>query len=221
MVTKVSTLHRDALGSVRAVTNGAGLKAERALFRPFGEEASTRFDLSTAAETKGFIGERLDADAGLQYLNARYYDPKLAMFIQPDWWEVTQAGVGTNRYSYAFNDPVNGIDPSGHKTMRERNIEYNQRNKIGKYAYGDNDFERQRNGLHGSDFDWTKGSSSVKIGDVYLSSGQYDSLKARGFDFAALEKSIDQYLAQSSKQRVLFTDDSTIGNAYLEVPLVS
>lgn len=85
VVTKVSTLHRDALESVRAVTNAAGLKAERSLFRPFGEEAATRFDLATAVETKVFIGQRMDADAGLHYLNARYYDPKLAMFIQPDW----------------------------------------------------------------------------------------------------------------------------------------
>ena len=92
---------------------GAGLKAERSLYRPFGEEASTRFDLSVAPETKGFIGERHDADAGLQYLNARYYDPKLGLFLQPDWWEVTQAGVGTNRYSYSGNDPINGADPSG------------------------------------------------------------------------------------------------------------
>ena len=30
--------------------------------------------LTRADETKGFIGERFDADAGLQYLNARYYD---------------------------------------------------------------------------------------------------------------------------------------------------
>ena len=36
------------------------------------------------------------------------------MFLQPDWWEVMQAGVGTNRYAYAFNDPVNGRDPTGH-----------------------------------------------------------------------------------------------------------
>jgi len=61
----------------------------------------------------GYIGERYDDAAGLQYLNARYYDPRLAMFIQPDWWEVTQAGVGTNRYSYSFGDPVNGRDPGG------------------------------------------------------------------------------------------------------------
>jgi RHS repeat-associated protein len=117
VVTKVSTLHRDALGSVRAVTNAAGLKAERSLFRPFGEEASTRFDLATAVETKGFIGQRFDADAGLQYLNARYYDPKLAIFIQPDWWEVTKAGVGTSRYVYSANDPVNRGDPGGHSWL--------------------------------------------------------------------------------------------------------
>lgn len=51
----------------------------------------------------GFIGECYDDASGLQYLNARYYDPKLAMFIQPDWWEVTKPGVGTNRYGYSFN----------------------------------------------------------------------------------------------------------------------
>ncbi|MGB3314304.1 MAG: RHS repeat-associated core domain-containing protein [Albidovulum sp.] len=72
--------------------------------------------LSTPRETKGFIGERFDSDAGLSYLNARYYDPKLAMFIQPDWWEVTESGVGTNRYAYSFNDPVNGKDTGGNVT---------------------------------------------------------------------------------------------------------
>jgi hypothetical protein len=35
------------------------------------------------------------------------------MFIQPDWWEVTQPGVGTNRFAYSGNDPVNLSDPGG------------------------------------------------------------------------------------------------------------
>ena len=36
-----------------------------------------------------------------------------AMFIQPDWFEPTEPGVGTNRYSYSANDPVNLMDPNG------------------------------------------------------------------------------------------------------------
>ena len=36
-----------------------------------------------------------------------------ALFIQPDWFDPTEPGVGTNRYSYSFNDPVNSSDPGG------------------------------------------------------------------------------------------------------------
>jgi uncharacterized protein RhaS with RHS repeats len=48
------------------------------------------------------------------YLNARYYDPALGRFISPDDWDPTIVGVGTNRYAYAGNDPVNKSDPNGH-----------------------------------------------------------------------------------------------------------
>lgn len=36
-----------------------------------------------------------------------------AMFVQPDWLEVTEPGVGTNRYSYSGNDPINRADKNG------------------------------------------------------------------------------------------------------------
>lgn len=77
------------------------------------DEAATVED-----ETRGWIGERYDAGAKLQYLNARYYDPELGLFLQPDWFEVTNPFVGTNRYAYSLNDPVNFADPGG-------NIPYN------------------------------------------------------------------------------------------------
>jgi RHS repeat-associated protein len=108
----VAVLHADGLGSVRAVTDATGLATERTTYRPYGEEVAQLQPL-TLPETKGFIGERFDDTSGLQYLNARYYDPRLGLFIQPDWWEVMKEGVGTNRYSYSFNDPVNGRDPGG------------------------------------------------------------------------------------------------------------
>ncbi|WP_170122101.1 RHS repeat-associated core domain-containing protein [Breoghania corrubedonensis] len=69
---------------------------------------------ATIRESKGWIGERDDPEVGLTYLNARYYDPVLARFIQPDWWDPTDPAVGTNRYAYGLNNPILQKDPSGH-----------------------------------------------------------------------------------------------------------
>ncbi|SDG38926.1 hypothetical protein SAMN04488117_11878 [Celeribacter baekdonensis] len=40
-----------------------------------------------------------------------------AMFIQPDWLDPTQPGVGLNRVAYSANDPVNLSDPNGNLTV--------------------------------------------------------------------------------------------------------
>ncbi len=37
-----------------------------------------------------------------------------ARFISPDRYDPAQPGVGTNRYAYSFNEPINQSDPSGH-----------------------------------------------------------------------------------------------------------
>ena len=37
-----------------------------------------------------------------------------ARFISPDDWDPTKQGVGTNRYAYSENDPINKSDPNGH-----------------------------------------------------------------------------------------------------------
>ncbi len=90
---------------------------ERSAYKPYGEQTEWLSASQPAPETKGWIGERFDAGAGLQYLNARYYDPVLGMFLQPDWWEVKIAGVGPNRFGYCSGDPVGCTDPSGHKEL--------------------------------------------------------------------------------------------------------
>ena len=62
-----------------------------------------------------YTGQRLDAATGLYFYNARYYDPGLARFTQPDTI-VPNPGdpQSLNRYSYAGNNPLRYTDPSGH-----------------------------------------------------------------------------------------------------------
>ena len=105
-------LLKDHLASIRVVTTQAGTIATRhdylAYGKPYKAVAAT-----SIAQTKAYINERYDAETGLQYLHARYYDPARG-FLSPETWDPMIAGVDVNRYAYAGGDPVNGKDPGGH-----------------------------------------------------------------------------------------------------------
>ena len=45
----------------------------------------------------------------------------MGRFISPDWWDPDLPGVGTNRYAYADNDPINKSDPNGHSHGADAN----------------------------------------------------------------------------------------------------
>lgn len=47
-----------------------------------------------------------------------------AMFIQADTLDPTVPGVGTNRYAYSNNDPINRLDPNGHFSYNVDDKEY-------------------------------------------------------------------------------------------------
>ncbi|RYG99772.1 MAG: RHS repeat protein, partial [Alphaproteobacteria bacterium] len=69
-------LHRDHLASVRVVTDDAGVSEEKTNYAAYGEPTN-----KAMATKKGYIGERFDAETGLMYLNARYYDPAFGRFV--------------------------------------------------------------------------------------------------------------------------------------------
>jgi RHS repeat-associated protein len=99
--------HTDRLGSIQAVTDVSGQVVFRRQYRPYGE---TLAESGSPTESRGWIGERNDAETGLTYLHARYYDPAAGLFLSPD--PIGVAG-GLNEYGCADGDPINGSDPSG------------------------------------------------------------------------------------------------------------
>jgi RHS repeat-associated protein len=105
--------HKDQLASNRIVSYMAGGQAtSRHDYGPYGQPLISNG--STILNARAYIDERHDAETGLMYLHARYYDPLLGRFLSGDTLDPMLPGVDFNRYAYAGNDPVNLSDPGGH-----------------------------------------------------------------------------------------------------------
>ncbi|MEO9517086.1 MAG: hypothetical protein ABJH45_08230 [Paracoccaceae bacterium] len=80
----------------------------------------------------------------LTTLFALFASQASALFIQADWLDPTQPGVGTNRYAYSGNDPVNRFDPNGNQwryqsfDSQEEADDYFASNAIDSYQRADN-----------------------------------------------------------------------------------
>jgi len=72
-------------------------------------------EASTLPTDYTFTGQKLDADAGLMYYGARYYDATLGRFISADTLVPNAANPqALNRYAYVLNNPLRYTDPTGH-----------------------------------------------------------------------------------------------------------
>jgi len=104
--------HTDHLGSSNVITDKTGAIVEVAEYTPYGSLSRRE---GSANVPQKFTGQRLDASTGLYFFNARYYDPTLGRFTQPDPFVQAPANPQTlNRYSYVLNNPLRYIDPSGY-----------------------------------------------------------------------------------------------------------
>ena len=87
-------------------------KVEDVQYLPFGE---SRADAGHISVSHKYTSQELDAETGFYYYGARYYDPRLARFISPDTMVPSPFSPQLlNRYSYAANNPLTYVDPTGH-----------------------------------------------------------------------------------------------------------
>ena len=98
-------LQADQLGSIRLLTAANGTVVGTASYSAYGARTRT----GTATTPFGFGGQYTDAESGLIFLRARYYDPATGVFLSVD-----PALTSTrSAYGYASGNPVTGSDPSG------------------------------------------------------------------------------------------------------------
>jgi RHS repeat-associated protein len=114
---KTRYIHPDHLGSTNVVTDENGNLVQTLDYYPYGD---TRISVATSTnEKRKFIGQFTD-DSGLDYLNARYYDPAQGRFLSEDPVFLADPKKqdfrnpqDLNSYSYAVDNPISKSDPSG------------------------------------------------------------------------------------------------------------
>lgn len=102
-----SYYHADGLGSVTSLSNAAGALAQSYTYDSFGKQTASSGSLTNPFR---YTARESDAETGLYYHRARYYDSTAGRFINED--PIGFLGGG-NFYAYVSNDPANHLDPTG------------------------------------------------------------------------------------------------------------
>ena len=105
----VEYIHTDALGSPVAITDASGNVIERTVYEPYGAVVNRPLK-----DGPGYTGHVTDSGTGLSYMQQRYMDPQLGIFLSTD--PVTayqQSAEQFNRFRYANGSPYRFTDPDG------------------------------------------------------------------------------------------------------------
>ncbi|MCK0203251.1 hypothetical protein MWN41_09525 [Ornithobacterium rhinotracheale] len=118
--------HPDHLGSSSYITDANGRINQHTEYIAFGE---ILFDEHRTDRTMPYLfnGKELDSETGLYYYGARYYDPKVSLWLNVDPLMIrdevfddensTNGGVfnpmNNSVYSFSYQNPIRYIDPDG------------------------------------------------------------------------------------------------------------
>jgi RHS repeat-associated protein len=105
-------LHSDHLGSTVLETNTSGNPTANQQYCAYGRKRTLSNGTTVCgsgnslATDHTFTDQKLDG-TGLQYFNARYYDPAMGTFISPDTIVPDATNVfDYNRYMYGLGNPI-------------------------------------------------------------------------------------------------------------------
>lgn len=97
----------DGLGSVTSLSTSTGTMSDNFVYDSVGNVISST---GASAQPFRYTGREWDAETGLYYYRARYYDAEIGRFLNEDLFGNDE---GLNLYAYVGNDPINFRDPTG------------------------------------------------------------------------------------------------------------
>lgn len=106
--------HPDHLHSAQVMSTTGGGLYQHYEYAAYG---NSRYMSSATAfpASRRFTSQVLDEETGLYYFGARYYDPVIGRFIQPDTIIPNPYDPQAyDRYAYARDNPFEYVDPTGH-----------------------------------------------------------------------------------------------------------
>ncbi|WP_460811861.1 RHS repeat-associated core domain-containing protein [Luteimonas pelagia] len=128
--------HTDALGSSVAVTDSSStpwLSVRRSKYEPYGALIDRAND-----DRPGYTGHVMDSATGLTYMQQRYYDAEIGLFLSVDSVAPALNPVTHfNRYRYANGNPTTLVDPDGRSALT----------KLVKLAVNGGDFAQTVSGV--------------------------------------------------------------------------
>ncbi len=103
--------HPDHLGTSTALTDFNGNAYQFFLNLPFGETMAEQLGSNYYNTLYKFNGKELDEETGLYYYGARYYDPRVSIWLSVD--PLAEKYPSYSPYNYCADNPVKYIDPDG------------------------------------------------------------------------------------------------------------
>lgn len=102
--------HSDQLGSTSYITDANGEVTQFICYKPYGETLVDEHAVALDMPWK-FNGKGWDAETGLYYYGARYYEPSLGLWYGVD--ALTEIYVSVGGYAYCVGNPIKYIDNDG------------------------------------------------------------------------------------------------------------
>jgi len=117
---------------VTSLVYGTGAVAATYYYDAFGNITEQTVTDSVYQPFK-YAGYQYDDETGLYYLNARYYDSKIARFLTEDTYRgQAYDPLSLNLYTYCLNNPIMYWDPTGHWAETDKDLSTYKQIEIAK-----------------------------------------------------------------------------------------